>query len=151
MWNCVLHVWLTDFEFILFHCLCNSDKPYLQSEPHRRMLLVWHYFISLLLLITVSTGMSVLMVEELYRCYRSLVFCMNRLSSGTYGEGICICIYIYIYKASFKRIWTIKTRSREEYHITTDQIWRTIHSNTSQVYLECAKLLHNTTARWKAD
>ena len=52
---------------------------------------------------------------------------------------------------SFKKIWTIKTRSREEYHITTDQIWYTIHSNTSQVYLERAKLLHNTSARWQAD
>jgi hypothetical protein len=45
----------------------------------------------------------------------------------------------------------IKTRSLEEYHITTDEIWRTIHSNTSQVYLERAKLLYNTTARWQAD
>ena len=31
------------------------------------------------------------------------------------------------YTGSFKKIWTIKTRSREEYHITNDQIWRTIH------------------------
>ena len=31
------------------------------------------------------------------------------------------------YTGSFKKIWTIKTHSREEYHITTDQIWRTIH------------------------
>jgi hypothetical protein len=43
----------------------------------------------------------------------------------------------------FKKILTIKTRFREEYHITTDPIWRPIHSNTSQVYLESAKLLHN--------
>jgi hypothetical protein len=50
-----------------------------------------------------------------------------------------------------KKIWTVKTRSREKYHITTDEIWRTIHSNTSEVYLERAKLLHNTTARWQAD
>jgi hypothetical protein len=28
--------------------------------------------------------------------------------------------------------------------------WRTIHSNTLQVYLERAKWLHNTTARWQA-
>jgi hypothetical protein len=51
----------------------------------------------------------------------------------------------------FQKDLNNKTRSHEEYHITTDEIWRTIHSNTSQVYLEYAKLLHNTTARWQAD
>jgi hypothetical protein len=57
----------------------------------------------------------------------------------------------YRYTGCFKKVWMIKTRSREEKHITTDEIWRTVHSNTSQVYLECSKLLHNTTARWQAD
>jgi hypothetical protein len=44
-----------------------------------------------------------------------------------------------------------KTFERQEYHITTDGIWGTIHSNTSQVYLVYAKLLHNTTAKFQAD
>jgi hypothetical protein len=52
---------------------------------------------------------------------------------------------------SFNKIFTKKTRSREEYHITTDEIWRTVHSDTSQVYLERAKLLHNSNARWQAE
>jgi hypothetical protein len=51
----------------------------------------------------------------------------------------------------FQKDLNDKTRSREEYHITTDEIWRTIHSNTSHVYLERAKLLHNTSASWQAD
>jgi hypothetical protein len=50
----------------------------------------------------------------------------------------------------FQKDLNDKKRSREKY-ITTDEIWRTIHSNTSQVYLERAKLLHNTTASWQAD
>jgi hypothetical protein len=40
---------------------------------------------------------------------------------------------VELYTGSFKKIRTIKTRSREEYHSTTDQIWHTVHSNTSQV------------------
>ena len=40
---------------------------------------------------------------------------------------LCEARHIYIYTGSFKKIWTIKTCSREEYHIATDQIWRTIH------------------------
>jgi hypothetical protein len=57
---------------------------------------------------------------------------------------------IFKYRVSQKDL-NDKTRSREEYHITTDEIWRTVHSKTSQVYLERTKLLHNTTARWQAD
>ena len=37
-----------------------------------------------------------------------------------------ICYKLTLYTGSFKKIWRIKTRSHEEYHINTDQIWRTI-------------------------
>jgi hypothetical protein len=44
----------------------------------------------------------------------------------------------------------MKTRFCEECLFTADEVWRTIHSNTSQVYLEHAKLVCNITARWQA-
>ena len=62
--------------------------------------------------------------------FLSAVFLRYPTNSSSVCVCVCVCdrsVVRVCNTGSFKKIWTIKTRSREEYHITTDQIWRTIH------------------------